>query len=126
MARILKVSHIEARKRALVAKSEIYRQTLELEVQNLRLFSLGATRKLNQFKSLFMILPLALSVVGLSGTVFRRHRKPGVRRLLTTWLTAWRFYRKFSPVLPALMARWFVKRRASSSPAEDETPAASI
>jgi hypothetical protein len=121
------MNQLEQRKRALVAESEVYRQTLNLEIQNLRLCILALEQKVKQYKGLFTFIPLASSLVGmLSGGLFRRRRKAGWRRLLGSGILGWRFYRKFGPMFQSALAQWLARKRTASSPAEERTPAANI
>jgi hypothetical protein len=127
MARISKIEQLEARKGALVAESEVYRQTLKLEIQNLRLYGLHAGSKVQQFKGLFLVMPLVLSLTRiLSGKFSGRRRRPGWRRLFTTALMGWRLYRKFGPSVQSMVTHWFTRKSSSRSRAEDQTPAANI
>jgi hypothetical protein len=99
---------LEQRKRALVAKSEIYRQTLHVEIQNLRLCSIGLRQKLNRYRALFSVVPIAGSLAGiLSGGLFGRRRKPRWLRLLGTGILGWRLYRRFGPFLQSGFQQWF-------------------
>jgi hypothetical protein len=126
MARLFEVDQLEAKKRALITEAEVYRQTLALEIQNLRHYRLGAERRLKQFSGLFMLIPLGGSLLGMiSAALFRRKRRSKLRRWLPTALMGWRFYRKFGPMLQPLVAR-FMAGRAAGSRAEDRTPAANI
>jgi hypothetical protein len=43
------MSDLEARKKLLVAESEVYRQTLKLDIQNVRLYSMRVQRKWSQY-----------------------------------------------------------------------------
>jgi hypothetical protein len=88
MAGIFKVKRLEARRQALLAESELYRQTLKLEVQNLRLCAAGWKHKLTSLSSsnpLFMLAPLL-------GMLFQfRRRKPSRWASLGAMaLTAWK------------------------------------
>ena len=62
------MNELEAKKKALVAESEVYRQTLKLEIQNLRLCAVRSRRKLSLLgasSSLLMLgAPLARSLLG--------------------------------------------------------------
>jgi hypothetical protein len=49
MARLLEVKELEARKRALVAEGDVYRQILRLEIQNARLYGIGMRRRCSSF-----------------------------------------------------------------------------
>jgi len=67
MAGISKIKELEARKRALVTESEIYRETLRADVQNLQLYGASFFRRIDQIRGigpwLLMALPMAAPVV---------------------------------------------------------------
>ncbi len=116
MAGILTIKQLEARKRALVAESEVYRQTLKLEVQNLRLYAVRFQRKLGFFSPanpLMMALPFGLSFLRFRGPRWfqrkRKWRRPGFIGAL--WL-GWRLYRRFGPLFQRLWPRPFPARPA--------------
>ena len=121
------MKQIEERKRALIAESEIYRQTLNVEIQNLRLYSVALGQRVNRYKGLFTLLPLASSLVGmLSGRGFRKRPKAAWRRLLSAGILGWRFYRKFGPFAQSTLAQWLARRRTPAWRGEEQTPAADI
>ncbi len=72
MVRILKVKELQDRKRELRARSEIYRQTLALEVTNVRL-SVALLKK--QMRGLKTVTRLFGLVVPVSGLIFGRRKK---------------------------------------------------
>lgn len=72
MVRILKVRDLEERKRMLLARSEMYRQTLKLEVANIKFSAALLNRKLKLLRTASRLLGLA---VPLAGMYFFR-RKP--------------------------------------------------
>ena len=95
MAGFFEVKDLQARKRALVNESEVYRQTLMLEVQQVRLQTGAIRRRLTTFTSpLVFLAPLVGPLV-----TRVRHRvlfgkQPfGWRRVLLGAWTAWRLYR---------------------------------
>ena len=75
MVRILKVEDLEERKRALMARSEMYRQTMRLEIANVK-YGVALTRRRFGF---LKFLPVSAGVLGaLAGFLFWRKRaKPG-------------------------------------------------
>jgi len=129
MARLLKLAGLEARKRALVTESEVYRQTLKMELQNFQLYAAAAGRNLNKFKSLLTIIPIGGSLLGLLfAGLFRRNRRPaGLSGLWPTALMGWRFYQKFGPMLQPLLTKWMRRRRNPDARTEDDpNPEANI
>ena len=126
MAKILGEREIEERKRALIAESEIYRQTLILEVQNIRLYSVRVQKKLAWLRMLNPILMVAGSLLGprwFRGRE-RRKRRGLWSRILGGALLGWRLSRRFSPAVRSLL---FGRSRArpSSAQAEARVPEAS-
>jgi hypothetical protein len=73
MVRILKVKELEERKHLLLARSEMLRQTLQLEVANIGLSTSLLQRRLKVFQKSSQVLGLAISVAGLF--FFRRRGK---------------------------------------------------
>lgn len=119
---------MQARKAALVAESEVYRQTLTLEVQNLRLYALRAQKRATAFSSsaswLLLAAPLFRSV---AGSFFTRRRRFGRTRLITTALLFWQMYRRLAPIWHQLFGRdglFGAKMRRSKG--EEKARAASI
>src|SRR5882724_3730520 len=92
MARIFKIKDLEERKRALAEECDLYRQTLKLEVQNLKLHAACTKRRFTSFaiSPLWAILPPLLSSFSK-----RKKRKSSKWRTLSTALAIWQFYRKF-------------------------------
>lgn len=126
MAEIFGLAEIRERKRALAAESEVYRQTLKLEVQNIRIYRLRAQRSLGLMRLANPLLLLAGSFLGsrLFGSKVRL-RNAGKWSWLGLGLMAWRLYRSYGPLLQGLVAPYFRKRKAAA-PAESETGASSF
>ncbi len=104
------MTDLEARKRALVAESEVYRQTLTLEIQNLRLYGVRFQRK---FAVARLANPLILAATSWLASRWVRpkstHRKRQGKwsRLFGASLMGWRLYRQFGPVLQS----WIFRRK---------------
>jgi len=64
MVRILKVKDLEDRKRFLIARSEMYRQTLRLETANIKYSLALLKRKLDFLKTTFRVLGGAAPLAG--------------------------------------------------------------
>lgn len=105
MAGISELSALAARKRALAAESELYRQTLRLELQNARLYGARIKSRFQLFKAARPLL-LALPVLGAVWRWARRsaslHKPRGWRRWFNLGLSGWRAYRRISPVIGAV------------------------
>ena len=122
MAGIFEVKDLEARKRALVAESEIYRQTLKLEVQNVRLYAVGFKRQYAMFRTLQPLLMLGLPF---AGSLFgRRSRRLGLFRKA---LIGWKIFKQLSPWISRLFAKSAARRRNNGgTPAEEREPSSVI
>lgn len=119
MASILQVKDLKARKRALVAESEVYRQSLRLEIHNLRLYGVRMRRQLTGWTShpLVKLAPLALSLFRSR----RRKRSSGLFGALRTGFFLWQTYRKLAPGLWQLVSRQ-MRRPGSNGESEDWEP----
>lgn len=95
------MNQLAARKRALSAESEIYRQTLRLEVRNLQLYAAYRRRRLQTFKQYAPILSAAAL---LAKAYVAKKTRPG---LLGRALWLWQIYQRAAPAL-----RFFAVRRA--------------
>jgi hypothetical protein len=102
MVRLLKVKELEARKRFLLAKSEMYRQTLTLEIANVKFSAALQRRRLKARLGRFLLLG---SVFPLAGLFFAWKRpKPVVaaaRGFLPKLLSGLKLAGKFAPWLKA-------------------------
>ena len=116
------MKELEARKRALVTESEVYRETLKLELLNLQIYGARVQRKLATYAAfkplLFVGVPLIVSLLGR-----RRHGRHG---LFAAALVGYRVYRGFAPLLHQLIA-WFGGSGPKHLPQQAETaPTAKI
>ena len=114
---------LEARRKALAAEAEVYRQTLKLELQNLRLYSRQMGGKFTAFRPMNPLLGLAAPF--LAAALGRRRRK----RLgfLSTAMICFQLFTRVAPMIPGLVAMFKGRRtsRKSFRPGS-ETPASSI
>ncbi len=103
MVRILKVSkELEERKRVLLARSEMYRQTLRLEVANIGYSTALLKRKFNLLRTSSRLLGLAVPLAGLF--LFRRRAKPAHlgNGFLTKIFSGFKLFRQLGPLLQAV------------------------
>lgn len=121
MAGIFQVRHLEARKQALAAESELYRQILKLEVENLRLSSARARRRFSVLGNSAQWLLLGAPVAG----SLLRTRRMGRLRLFTTALMAWRMYQRIAPLCQQLFSHWTLRSDRQRAPANQNAQAAS-
>jgi hypothetical protein len=107
MARIFEIAELEARKRALASESEVYRETLGLEIRNVRLSVDAFKRRFFGVRKLAGLLPFAAPVAG----IWFGKRQSGSRSgLWRTALLAWQLYRRLAPVLGHATAGLWKKR----------------
>src|SRR5215831_12207247 len=95
------MNELEARKRALVAESELYRQILRLEMQNLRLYGLHFRHRLAGFRrpgSAFVL------VAALTGTLLGGKRGSSLRRGAAAILS-WQISNRLLPLLAGLFSQ---------------------
>ena len=107
------MNELEAKKRALVAESEVYRETLKLELHNLRLYVSRTKQKLKGFGR---PNPLLLLAAPLAGAFFRKRRGSWLRRATMAFLS-WQVSSRLMPFLSGL----FSPTRASSAGTTSET-----
>src|SRR2546422_10547813 len=98
---------LEAKRKALVAESEVYRETLKLECHNLRLYGLRAKQRLTSFGRPNSLLMLAAP---LAGAIFSRRRSSWLRRAAMAFLS-WQLTSRLAPFLVGLFSP-----RAASAP----------
>jgi len=114
---------LEARKRALAAESEVYRQTLKLEIQNLRLCGIRAKRKFSFFGALNPLLtlggPLAGAMLGGKG------RGP-LFRCIKSAVVGWQLYRKLGPLIEAFFPTRTRQQTSAETRAESRSPASNV
>lgn len=106
MAGIDEMNALEAKRRALAAESEVYRQTLRIELQNLRLHTAQFKRRLSGWSTipLLVLTPLVGNALGsrLGETFWGRRQRSRWPRLIQAGMTGWRLYRQFKPVVQAI------------------------
>jgi hypothetical protein len=127
MAGFIPVKELEARRRALVAESEVYRQTLLLEVMNIRLAGAKTRREMSdKIRPWLLVLAPLGALVGLwreRGSHGKgAHRKRGT---LGKLLLVYRLYRRFGPLLKPWLAQVlaaFPAAAVSQQPVADPSP----
>jgi len=106
------MNELEAKKRALVAESEVYRETLKLELHNLRLYVSRTKQKLTSFTRPNPFLMLAAP---LAGAFFRKRRSSWLRRATMAFLS-WQLSNRLIPFLSGLFS---APRARSAAPASE-------
>lgn len=96
---------LEARKKLLIVESEVYRQTLRLDMQNLRFYEMRARRKWSQYASLkpLLLAGIPLAVAFITG---RKQGRGAGRSLLSDVFAGWKMYQHLQPFLGPLLARF--------------------
>src|SRR6266481_7327572 len=94
------MNELEAKKRALVAESEVYRETLKLELHNLRLYVSRTKKKLTSFTRPNPFLMLAAP---LAGAFFRKCSSSWLRRATMAFLS-WQVSSRLMPFLSGLFS----------------------
>ena len=105
MLRLVEVKELEEKRKALAQESDLYRETLKLQVHNLQLY---AVRTRQRFSFLSPSNPWMMVLGPLLGAFIRRRGRSPKMRLIAGALFAWKLFKKFGAVLPALLRR---KRR---------------
>ncbi|SRR6266478_4967986 len=94
------MNELEAKKRALVAESEVYRETLKLELHNLRLYVSRTKQRLTTFSK---PNPLLMLAAPLAGAFFRKRRSSWLRRA-TMAFVSWQLSNRLMPFLSELFS----------------------
>lgn len=94
MVRLLKVKELEDRRRFLLAQSEMYRQTMTLEISNVKFSTALLKHKLRSKRNLAMLIG---SAVPLAGFLFVRSRAKRVVGVLPNVVAGLKLFNKFMP-----------------------------
>jgi hypothetical protein len=105
------MNELETRKQLLIAEAEVYRQTLKLECQNLRIYALKTKRKMTSFRSGNPVLAFGIPMLT---SLLARKRK--ARRWSALAFLGWQLYSKLGGLLAA-------SRVAAQRPCDDSTEA---
>jgi hypothetical protein len=116
MAGYSKIADLLERKRALIAESDLHRQNLALELQNIRLYAYRLRQRVSvfeRFKPLLILLPLVGAFAGRRfGRGARRKRRSRLGQLFAATLFGVRMYRRFGPVLRVALPSLLRRKRA--------------
>jgi hypothetical protein len=109
------MSDLETKKRALAAEAEVFRETLKLELHNLRLYGIRTKQKFSDFgkpnRLLLLMAPFA-------GMMFRKKKSSFFRRI-AMGLLSYQVTNRVIPVLSALLSSRRSARPSSSACAEE-------
>jgi len=122
MGRISKIDELRARKEALIRESEICRQTLEAEIQNLKAYTEGFVRKIDRVRQIGpwfkFAAPVAIPLIGLLvGKKIKTRpldKTPRSSGKLAKAMMVLRLFGKYGPLLRSFAAR--LRTRGNSSP----------
>ena len=112
----------------MVTQSEICRETLKAEIQNLLLYGDSIRKRVDKVRSLgpwiFLGLPVAGQLLGLFLHKKKQNNAPPstnkIKGGIATALTALQLYRKYGPLVRNLVSRFASRRRSAAQ----RTPAA--
>jgi hypothetical protein len=103
MARFFKIKDLEARKLALVEETDLYRQTLRFEIDNLRLHTVSMKRRAT-WMALSPLWPLIPSLFN-SFYKKKQTQRSSKWRIVSAALAGWQLYQKFARFMPAIFSR---------------------
>lgn len=101
MVRIIRVRKLEERKRHLLAQSEMYRQTLTLEVANIKFSAALFKHKLKSRRNLFLLLGSAFPMAGL---FLARKKVAKARGILPKVLSGMKLFNQVAPLFKMFRA----------------------
>jgi len=110
------LSDLGAKKKALIAEAEVYRQTLKLEIQNLRLYGAKAKRAVGSFS---FSNPLLVIGATLAGTLLKRRNSFRLRAATVSFI-AWQAYQRlFVPLRGIFLRKRSRERQRIASRTQD-------
>jgi len=118
------MSDLESRRKALAAEAEVYRQTLKLEIQNIKLY---ARQNRRRYTSIRPSNPLFAAAAPVLAALLRRTRPVKKLNMLSKLLIGWQMFSRFAPALPGIISA--VRSRVESRRRfgqEQRAPAATI
>ena len=111
------MSDFKAKKKMLIAESEVYRQLLKLELQTFKIYGMRTKRRMTSFTA---YMPWLMGGLPILTRLFSRRKakrfSPG--RLGSLFLFGWKAYQKIAPLLAR--ARFLRTRTEPSETAAEE------
>ena len=108
------MKELEARRKALAQESDVYRESLKLQFQNLQLYGAHLRQRFNFFRP---SNPLMMLIGPLIGGFVQSRRKSSRMGIFATLLFAWKMFRRVRALLPAFFARRKKRRNEEDAPA---------
>src|SRR5579871_2141251 len=92
------MSDFRARKKMLIAESEVYRQLLKLEIQTFKIYGTRAKRRMT---SVTAYMPWIVGGLPILTRLFKKRRPErfSLKRLTSLLLFGWKAYQQFAPLL---------------------------
>jgi hypothetical protein len=118
------MNNLESRRKALAAEAEVYRQTLKLEIQNIKLY---ARQNRRRYTSIRPSNPLFAAAAPVLATLLQRTRPVKKLSTLSKILIGWQMFSRFTPFIPGIITA--VRSRVESRRRfvqEQRSPAATI
>ena len=114
MVRILKVKELEERKKSLLVRSEIYRQTLKLEIANAEYSAALVKKRFHTLRRSFRLIGVAVPLAAL----FLARKRVRQKGLLSHALSGLTFFSRIASFLGEIKSRW-----SPGQPRETSEPA---
>ena len=111
------MSDFKAKKKMLIAESEVYRQLLKLEIQTFKIYGMRTKRRMT---SLTSYMPWLMSGLPILTRIFRKKKAErfSLQRMGSLFLFGWKAYQKFAPLVAR--SRFFRARAEPSETAAEE------
>ncbi len=129
MPGIFQLKELKAKRLALVAENEVYRESLRFQARNLKLCIAGVRKHAvpGTASPLGRFLPMLRTFLAspLSRLVLSKRRARWLRLATSAWM-AWQVYRRLSPLLQRLFSHPTSYEESAPQTPEEKTPAANI
>jgi hypothetical protein len=92
------MSDFNARKKMLVAESEVYRQLLKLEIETFKIYGVRTKRRMTSFSA---YMPWLMGGLPILTRLFNKRKRErfSLKRLTSLFLLGWKAYRQVAPLL---------------------------
>ena len=105
------MSDLQAKKKMLIAESEVYRQLLKLEIQTFKIYGTRTKRRMTSFSA---YMPWLIGGLPILTRLFSRRKAQrfSMKRMGSLFLFGWKAYQKLAPLLARAK---FARRRGEPS-----------